>query len=216
VEDQAGIALDLGDVVAVVMDAVAVEGQRRIAKQQHGIGHVAFAMHCDRRRRGFARRGRLRGRHVAINDILPPSRTAVPRGVAIRCSTETKHKTPVLPVFNVTSDMRDVRVNLIADAQWREEFQLAAGPHPARQRYRRQETAARGMAVRPQFGHREHRLRQAPMHGPRRRIARFRFADLLKQGGAQALHQLRSDDIGGLGAAGRSIAANDRDRVFRS
>src|SRR5882757_10726047 len=35
VEDQAGIALDLGDVVAVVMDAVAVEGQCRIAKQQH-------------------------------------------------------------------------------------------------------------------------------------------------------------------------------------
>src|SRR6185312_6060221 len=30
VENQAGIALDLGDVVAVVMDAVAVEGQRRI------------------------------------------------------------------------------------------------------------------------------------------------------------------------------------------
>ena len=46
VEDQAGIALDLGDIVAVVVDAVAVEGQRRIAEQQHLIGHVAFAMFC--------------------------------------------------------------------------------------------------------------------------------------------------------------------------
>src|SRR5258708_18777244 len=32
-EDQPGIALDLGDVVAVVVDAVTIECQRRIAKQ---------------------------------------------------------------------------------------------------------------------------------------------------------------------------------------
>ena len=57
VEDQAGIALDLGDVVAVVMDAVAIEGQRRIAKQQHRIGHVAFAvLRRWRRRRRLGRR----------------------------------------------------------------------------------------------------------------------------------------------------------------
>src|SRR5581483_10268616 len=36
-EDQPGIALDFGDIVAVVMDAMAVEGQRRIAEQEHGI-----------------------------------------------------------------------------------------------------------------------------------------------------------------------------------
>src|SRR3981081_283540 len=44
VEDQAGIALDLGDVVAVVMDAGAIEGESRIKKEHNGIGHVAFAM----------------------------------------------------------------------------------------------------------------------------------------------------------------------------
>ena len=33
----------------------------------------------------------------------------MPRGVVIRCSTETKHSTPVLPVFIVTSEIREVR-----------------------------------------------------------------------------------------------------------
>src|SRR5215475_8775365 len=37
VEDQAGIALDLRDVVAIVMDAVAVESQRGVAEQQHRV-----------------------------------------------------------------------------------------------------------------------------------------------------------------------------------
>src|ERR1700753_1208127 len=71
VEDQAGIALDLGAVVAGVMDAVAVEGQRRIAKQQHRIGHVAFAMLGNRRRCGWLGGGLRRARDVAIDDVLP-------------------------------------------------------------------------------------------------------------------------------------------------
>ena len=37
------------------------------------------------------------------------------------------------------------------------------------------------------------------MHGPRRGIARLRLADLLEQGGAQALYELRGDDVGGFG-----------------
>ncbi len=73
VDDQAGITFDLGDVVAVVMDAVAVEGQRRVAKQQHRIGHMAFAMlGGQRRRRRLGGRGVLAiRRHVAIDDVLP-------------------------------------------------------------------------------------------------------------------------------------------------
>jgi hypothetical protein len=39
VHDQARVALDLGDVGPVVVDAVAVEGQRAVAEQQHIIGH---------------------------------------------------------------------------------------------------------------------------------------------------------------------------------
>ena len=37
------------------------------------------------------------------------------------------------------------------------------------------------------------------MHGPRRGIAISRLADLLEQGGAQALYELRGDDVGSLG-----------------
>src|SRR5712675_2810762 len=67
VEDQARIALDPGDVVAVVMDAVPVECQRRIAKQQHRIGHVAFAvLRGPWRRCRLGRRGRLARRVTSI------------------------------------------------------------------------------------------------------------------------------------------------------
>ena len=93
---------------------------------------------------------------------------------------------------------------------------LAAGPHPARQRHRRQEAAARRMAVRAELDMRKHRLRQAPMRRERRGVAGSRLADLLEQRGAQALHQLRGDDVGGFAWCGRSIAANDRGRVCRS
>src|SRR3546814_1024854 len=41
VHDQPGIALDVPGIVAVVMDAVRVEGECRIAEQQHGIGREA-------------------------------------------------------------------------------------------------------------------------------------------------------------------------------
>src|SRR5712671_1526191 len=72
VEDQAGIALDLGDVVAIVMDAMAVERQRRIAKQQDGVSHVAFAvLRGRRRRRWFDWPGCWAGRHIPIDNILP-------------------------------------------------------------------------------------------------------------------------------------------------
>ena len=125
----------------------------------------------------------------------------MPRGVVTTCSTETKHSVPVEPVFIVTSAMREVRFDLIADAQRIEKFEFAAGPHPARQRHRRQEAAAGGMAVGAELRHRKHRLRQAPMHRERRGVAGLRLADLLEQRRAQALHQLRGDDVGGLRAA---------------
>ena len=120
------------------------------------------------RRRRPAWRGGLRGRHVAIDDVLP----LADRGAARRrdqWSTETKHNVPVLPVFMVTSAMREVRVASSPTRKRIEEFQLAAGPHPARQRHRRQEAAAGGMAVGAEFRHRKDRLRQAPMHGARAR-----------------------------------------------
>src|SRR5579862_2948142 len=70
VEDQSGIALDLGDIVAVVMDSMTVEGQRRIAEQQHRIGDMRLAVLRDWRWwRGFWRGG-WRAAHFAIDDVL--------------------------------------------------------------------------------------------------------------------------------------------------
>src|SRR5580658_5583937 len=89
------------------------------------------------------------------------SRSAGPRDVVIRCSTETKHNTPVLPVFIVTSEMREVRV---VSSPTRNVSMNSSSP-PAHIR--------RGSA------------------GPG-------FADLHEQGGAQAAHQLRGDDVGRL------------------
>src|SRR5437588_4208915 len=69
VEDQARIALDLGDVIAIVMDAVAVEGQRGVAKQQHGIADMGLAVFSDGRRwRRF--RDRRGAAAVAIDQVL--------------------------------------------------------------------------------------------------------------------------------------------------
>ena len=122
------------------------------------------------------------------------------------CSTETKQSTPVEPVFIVTSEIREVRVDFIADAQGLEKFDLAAGPHPARQRHRRQEAAAGRVAVGAELRHRKHRLRQAPMRGPRRGVASLGLADVLEQRRAQTLHELRGDDVGCFGAAADPLA----------
>ncbi|KQP18282.1 hypothetical protein ASF43_10695 [Pseudorhodoferax sp. Leaf267] len=70
VHDQAGVALDLGHILAVVVDAVAVEGQRGIAEQQHVVGNDAAhprGVDGGRRRRG---RGLARGVHVAVDDVV--------------------------------------------------------------------------------------------------------------------------------------------------
>ena len=47
--DQSGVALDFGDVLAVVVDAVAVERERRVAEQQYVVGHNIAPRHVDLR-----------------------------------------------------------------------------------------------------------------------------------------------------------------------
>ena len=129
------------------------------------------------------------------------SRIAMPRGVVMMCSTETKHSVPVEPVFIVTSAMREVR---FASSPTRSGSRNSSSP-PAHIR-RGSGTGGRkpprvGMAVGAELRHRKHRLRQAPMRGERRGVAGLGLADLLEQRRAQALHQLRGDDVGGLRGA---------------
>ena len=70
VDDQPRIALDLGDVAAVVVDAVAVEGERRVAEQQHRIGRHRPCGRLVGRRAAPAGARRARLRQVAVDDVV--------------------------------------------------------------------------------------------------------------------------------------------------
>src|SRR6185437_14223480 len=96
------------------------------------------------------------------------------------------------------ADIRDARgaPGLVTDAERIEKLQFAAGPHSARQRHRRQETASRRMTVGPEHRHRKHRLCQAPVDGERCGLTRLRLADLLEQRRAQPFHELHGDNVG--------------------
>ena len=66
VHDQAGIALLLRHVLAVIVDAVAVEGERAVAEQQHVVGHDPALPGC----RGLGGDGRRRlGARLRRGDI---------------------------------------------------------------------------------------------------------------------------------------------------
>ena len=66
VHDQAGITFYLGNVVAIVMDAMAIEGQCGVAEQQHRIRYVGFAV-----RRCWRRRGLCGSRVLAARRDIP-------------------------------------------------------------------------------------------------------------------------------------------------
>ena len=70
VHDQARVALDLGDILAIVVNAVAVEGQRRIAKQQHLVRHDAPRPDRLRRRGHGLRRHIVRRGCAAVDDVV--------------------------------------------------------------------------------------------------------------------------------------------------
>ena len=129
VHDQARIALDLGDVAAVVVDAVAVEGQRRVAEQQHR----RRARSRARRPRRSARRWRLAPASpgcggVAVDDVvLFGQRDAARVGDLVAHRARTPARRCGLPCAS-TSAMRDVRV--IASPTRSGCAELAAGRRP--------------------------------------------------------------------------------------
>ena len=70
VHDQARVAFDLGDVLAVVVDSMAVEGERRIAEQQHVVGHYFALPGCVFLSR-YGRRRRVAGLgRCAVNNVV--------------------------------------------------------------------------------------------------------------------------------------------------
>jgi hypothetical protein len=110
VHDQARVAFDLGDVLAVVVDAVAVEGERGVAEQQHVVGHdLALPLRLAFRLLG--RRVGLAGlAQRAVDDVVELHQ----RGIGLplqRTSwrTLTNTSSPVRPDLDVTSSMVEVR-----------------------------------------------------------------------------------------------------------
>src|SRR6202140_1231722 len=160
------------------------------------------------------------------------SRIRVPRGVVIRWSTDTKHNAPVLPVFIVTSAMREVRVissptrnaskNSSSPPAHIRRGSGTGGRKPPRVGWpswlsadigntgcARHQCTVHGAAS-PGFGSPISRTR-----GARRPTPRLRLADLLEQGRAQALPQLGGNDVGGLGAAADPLAQMVEVEFFR-
>ena len=208
VEDQAGIALDLGDIVAVVMDAVAVEGQRRIAKQQHGIGHVASrdALRDRRRRRRFGGCGLRRARDVAIDDVLALADRDAARRRHVVLDRDEAQRAGASRSSCVTSAMRETRV----DSSPTRKGSMNSSSPPAHIR-RGSGTGGRkpprvGWPSGPSIdiGNTGCARHQCVVNGAA--SPGLRLADLLEQRRAQAFHQLRGDDVGGFGRCGRSIA----------
>src|SRR5262245_25494711 len=106
------------------MDAVAVERQRGIAKQQHGIGDMSLAMLCRRRGRwGLRRHLRAAGR-LAVDDVM-----AFPDGNAARARdfVMNSYETQRAGRTRLQRDIRYARGarRYIADTERLDEFQFA-------------------------------------------------------------------------------------------
>ncbi len=175
VHDQPGIAFLLAHVIRVVVDAVAVPGQRGVAEQQHRVGmHLA-------RRGGVDRGGRVAGLDglalgAAIDDVLL-LRDRRAGGPAMSCRTVTNTSRPDPPSFSVDGQDRAGAGRPPRRMQRRVEVQAAARPHAPRQVvHRRQEAAALRMAVRAEAAGRHPVREQHPMPERRQRLRRLRHA----------------------------------------
>jgi hypothetical protein len=146
VHDQARVALHLGHVLAVVVDAVAVEGEGRVAEQQHVVRHDLARPHGAGGRGLRGRRRVARLRRAAVDDVvLLGERQA--GGVVHLVANQHEHQLAAAPAL--AGDRLDARdaPHRLAHPQRREELQPAARPHAPRQRHRRQEAAALRVAV---------------------------------------------------------------------
>ena len=96
--DQIRVALDLHRPAAVIVDAVAVERERREAEEQHGVGRDAAAPR-DVRGRFFTAGSliALAGLISSRNTVRRSSSTASPRGPKMRLTVVANTRVPVPP-----------------------------------------------------------------------------------------------------------------------
>ena len=195
VHDQAGITLAAGDIGLVVVDAMAVEGERREAEQQHRVGH-------DRRDQvasaGAALRPRLLAglRGLAIDDVvLLDEREAARADDRVLARSRTP-STPVEPVLGSTDLMVETRLIV---SPIRSGSPSKANRLPAHMRRgsgdRRQEVAALGMSVRADLRGSHGFEEVEPVPERRQRIAGPRIGVVLVEGRDQRAHRPRGGEI---------------------
>ena len=148
VHDEAGVALHLGDVLAVVVNAVTVEGEGRVAKQQHIVGHDA-PLPGPLSGRGLRWRSHIiRPGGCAVNDVVVLGERHFIVAIAPQLMPHF-HKDQAAGTARLFFHIDDGggAAERIANPQRFMEFKVAPGPHAARQGHGRHEATALGMTV---------------------------------------------------------------------
>ncbi len=201
VDDKPRIPLDLGHVGVVVVDAVAVEGERRITEQQHRIGRDLTAPDGVCGREFGRRRRRVWPCRPAVDDVVLflDRQTLRPQNTVLH-----QHENEGAATTLFDRDVADFGFapHLVAHLQGRDEFEPSARPHPTRQRHRRQETAALGMPVGSELACPCGRVEEHPMPAQRQRRAGPRRRGAIERrrhhrhaiGGDDVVQHLRASD----------------------
>ena len=190
--DQPRIALDLRHIRMVVVDAVPVEGHCRVSEQQHRIG-------IDRARPdlvGGRRHGICDGLPglAAIDDVvLVGDRKALRIADLVAHRDEDQRSTATFLHLHV-GNLRDARGSG-SDGQRAEELDAAPGPHPARQRHRRQEFPTRHVPVGADQRLAVDRQEVEPVRQRRHRVAGVRRGVVAVEKGGEGGDGSRGDDV---------------------
>ena len=222
VHDKPGIAFHLRHVTAVVVDAVAVEGQRRVTEQQHIVSRPPALPGRMVRRRDGRRRGIPGVGHVAIDDVVE-FRDAGGRFVRAADLVAHLDEHQAAGAAGLLRHVLDPggACERVPDPQRGMEGELAAGPHPARKRHRREKAASLRVPVRPDLGLAVERQEIEPMPqrgqgraGFRaiRRVVQRRGKRRVGRRGRGVGHRLGAPDpgfqVGGHASLPRSMAAS--------
>ena len=199
--DQPRIALFPGHVIAVVVDAVAVEDQRRITEQQHRV-RVDRPLPDRVRRwvRGW-RNGRLPacafGGRPAVNDVvfLDDGRAF---GAGNLVAHQHEDQRPALAFLGADVEHFRAPPDLVADPKGSGESDAPARPHAPRQRHRRQEIAPFGVAVDVKIGMEGAGQEIEPVPTRRHRIAGNRFGVVPIQRRRETRQGRRRDHVRGV------------------
>jgi hypothetical protein len=135
------------DIAAIVVNAVAIEGERRISKEQYRQAYLALPRQ-RLRRHGRRWRGGAGDRRVAIDEIVEFDERGRRLAVTMNLMSHF-HEHERSAAAQLFGDVDDggTAGDGVTDAKRVREFELAAAPHPPRKRYRRKKATALGVTV---------------------------------------------------------------------